>query len=53
MSFIYDLFWLFLSSSEYSKEETAADGGVEKSIRKFALAISFVNILFRVSYAKG
>ena len=48
-SFIYDIFWLFVSLSAYSKDDTGSDGGVEKAIRSFSLWISFISMIFRVN----
>ena len=33
ISFAYDTFWLIMSYSAYNKEDTGADGGMEKAIR--------------------
>ncbi len=49
-SFIYDVFWLIISGSALNSNEVGDDGGVEKSVRKFALAISVISILFRVRF---
>ena len=48
-SFAYDIFWLFMSLSAYRKDDTGADGGVERSIRSFSLGMSIISALFRVS----
>lgn len=47
-SFLYDLFWLFMTGFALNANEAGADGGVEKSVRSFALSISVISILFRV-----
>jgi hypothetical protein len=46
-SFGYDVFWLLVSSSSYNANDSA-DGGVEKSIRKFSLYMSVISFFFRV-----
>jgi hypothetical protein len=49
ISFAYDVFWLLVSASAYRKDDTGADGGLEKSIRSFSLAMSVISFFFRVS----
>lgn len=48
-SFLYDILWLGISAAAYSQEETVADSGMEKSLRKFSLTISVVSFFFRVT----
>jgi hypothetical protein len=48
-SFAYDTFWLLLSASAYNKDETASDGGIERSVRHFSLAMTVLSFFFRVS----
>ena len=47
-SFVYDIFWLLVSTSAYNKDDTGGDGGVEKGIRSFSLTMTFISVLFRV-----
>ena len=47
-SFLYDLFWLFVSSGAYRSGEVD-DGGLEKHVRQFSLLMSFLSFIFRVS----
>jgi len=49
-SFGYDTLWLLMSASTYSATE-AADGGMEKSIRKFSLWMAIISFFFRVIHA--
>lgn len=48
-SFAYDLFWLFFSASAYGSTETAEDGGIESTVRKFSLVMSVISFFFRVN----
>ncbi len=47
-TFVYDVFFLIAASAEYSKEDAGYDGGVEESIRKFSLVMSYISLFFRV-----
>jgi hypothetical protein len=49
ISFLYDILWLGISASAYSQEDTVADSGMEKSLRKFSLTVSVISFLFRVT----
>ena len=53
VSFAYDVFWLIISAGAYRKEDTGADGGLEKSIRSFSLAMSVISFMFRVRINLG
>lgn len=47
VSFAYDIFWLILSASSYTVDDSG-DGGMEKNIRKFSLTMGFISMIFRV-----
>lgn len=49
VSFAYDVFWLVVSAGAYRKDDTGADGGMEKSVRSFSLMMSVISFFFRVS----
>ena len=49
-SFAYDTLWLLTSAEAYGKDDTGADGGMEKNIRKFSLTMSVISFFFRVIY---
>jgi ribose/xylose/arabinose/galactoside ABC-type transport system permease subunit len=47
ISLAYDLLWFFLKHSEFA-EDSKADGGMEASLRKFVLMLSYVSFILRV-----
>lgn len=49
VSFAYDTFWLLMSAAAYNRDDAGADGGMEKNIRHFALAMAIISFFFRVS----
>jgi hypothetical protein len=51
MSLFFDIFWLFIKSGEYHTELNTEDGGVETSIRRFSLYVSYFSLIFRVFMA--
>ena len=48
ISFAYDLFWLFVSTSGYRSEEVD-DGGLIKTVKQFSLFMAVLSFIFRVS----
>ena len=47
-SLIYDLIWFILKHIEFS-ESQKADGGMENSLRRFVLLLSYISFIVRVS----
>jgi Ca2+/Na+ antiporter len=50
LSLLFDLFWFSLMSSEYAAEQTN-DSGMENTLRKFSLKVSYVSFFFRIVIA--
>lgn len=50
-SFFYDFIFLLEVSGDYGKDNTGADGGLEKGVRKFSLSMTTTSFFFRVSFA--
>jgi hypothetical protein len=49
-SFFYDFIFLLEVSGDYGKDNTGADGGLEKGVRKFSLSMTTISFFFRVSF---
>ena len=47
VSFAYDLFWLYVSTTGYRSGELD-DGGLVKTIKQFSLIMAFLSFIFRV-----
>jgi hypothetical protein len=50
ISIIYDAIWLYVKHSELADDsKKSGDGGAEKSVRTFALAMAYLSFVVRVS----
>lgn len=49
-SFFYDFIFLLEVSGDYNRDNTGADGGHEKGVRKFSLTMTTISFFFRVSF---
>ena len=47
ISIVYDLLWLLLLNN-YAKDEI--DGGVERTVKRISLGLSWISLFFRVSF---
>jgi len=47
LTIIYDILWFWMKHSELADEGKKTDGGAEKSIRSFSLAMAYVSFLVR------
>lgn len=49
ISFIYDLIWFYMKTSEYYADDKEGDGSNEAGLRKFALLVSYASFILRVT----
>mmetsp|Transcript_13101 Transcript_13101/g.22113 ORF Transcript_13101/g.22113 Transcript_13101/m.22113 type:complete len:98 (+) Transcript_13101:1401-1694(+) len=47
VSILYDFFWLFFLQ-EMEREGAAAEGGLEASVKSFAITVSYVQFMFKI-----
>ena len=53
ISIIYDIVWFYLKHAELTDDsKKAGDGGQEKGVRTFALAIAYLSFALRVSFLR-